>query len=328
MFSGAWNGTCPDALRDALVDTGYHLIDVARPLPHPNGRRLSCNLAAQSHAAANTDDALVIGIAGLPGFNADVLARQWAARASATILLHGTPANGWAAASVAAHIQSDPAPFIEQMRAAARHHSASSLIVPAVLGTTHDGALHARIQDAVGLGVGEALGVPPSLPGWRLHRALRAALANANVTIIEHKVVSSTHGDERVSRISLANGDVVHARAFVLATGKFAAGGIDANGAFSEPALGCPVWIDHLGEAFDEPEALILTDPDRTGDQPLLLAGVHSDDRQRPVNRNGDVVYANVFIAGTIRAGWSAGDYTAGNSAQDGWNAGLQAVSA
>jgi choline dehydrogenase-like flavoprotein len=75
MFSGAWNGPCPDALYQALVDTGYHLRDVARALPHPNGRLLPCTAAAASHAAAKPGDAWIVGIAGLPGFNAPALAR-------------------------------------------------------------------------------------------------------------------------------------------------------------------------------------------------------------------------------------------------------------
>jgi hypothetical protein len=59
-----------------------------------------------------------------------------------------------------------------------------------------------------------------------------------------------------------------------------------------------------------------------------MKAGVRADERQRPVNRGGDVVYQNVLVAGSIRAGWSAEMHGAGDAALDGWNAGMEAVSA
>lgn len=327
MFAGAWHGSCPDELAASLANAGYRLCDVAHPLPHPGGRRLAADAATAPHAAADTHDALIIGIAGLASFNAEILAQQWAARAGTTVLLDGTPAAGWSAASLATLIQSDTRPLITALRAAAQTHRAQRLIVPAILGMQSDPALHAQIQDALGMPIGEALGVPPSLPGWRLHLALRNALAHARVTTIEHKVNTAVRKEGRIDALTLATGDVVRARAFVLATGKYAAGGIEANGEFREPALACPVWIDHLGDAFDEAEPLILTDPDRTQDQPLLRAGVHADAEHRPLDRKGDVFYANVHVAGTIRAGWSAGHYGIGTVAQDGWNAGLKAMS-
>lgn len=326
MFSGAWSGPCPDALRTALDATGYALCDVAHRLPHPNGQLLPCDAAAASHAAARTDDALVIGIAGLPGFEATMLAQHWNARAGTSLLLTDTPPSGWAAASLATHIQANPQPFIRALSDTAKGHAAQRVIVPAVLGMRPDGSLHARVQDALGIPVGEALGVPPSLPGWRLHLALVQALTNAGVTIIESRVVAAGCADGRVQALTLANEDVLHAPTFILATGKYAAGGIEANGTFREPALDCPVWIDHLGDSFDEPEPLLLTDPDRTADQPLLLVGVHADSDSRPLDRNGDIFYTNVRVAGTVRAGWSAGEHGAGHAALDGWNAGLKAV--
>lgn len=328
MFSGAWCGPIPDTFRAALDDTGYRLTDVAHALPHPNGRLLECSAAAPSHAGAHTHDALVVGIAGLPGFNASILARQWQARASARLLLDGTPPAGWAPASLATHIRADAQPFIAALRPIIKEHAAGRVIVPAILGTAHDGALHAHVQDALGVTIAEALGVPPSLPGWRLQSALRQLLTNAGVPTFEQKARTSSRSPGRVENVTLEDGEVVGAGAYVLTTGKYASGGIDAAGTFREPAFDCPVWIDHLGDAFDEAEPLILTDQDRTENQELLLAGVHADARHRPVDRSGDVVYTNVYIAGTIRAGWSAGDHRAGDAAQDGWNAGLEAVSA
>lgn len=330
MFSGAWRGPCPDVLRDELALSAYPLQACSQSLPHPCGALIPCDFAATSHTVAQlVDDALVIGIAGLPGFDAALLAHRWSSRTGVqlraqTVTLERTPAAGWAPASLAAFIERSPEVLIQPLVAALRQHAATGAILPAVLGVL--ASSHRRLSDAVGNPIGEALGVPPSLPGWRIHHALRAAVTRAGVTILEGRAVSQpNHG--RINTIQLANGDVIQARTYILATGKYAAGGIEANGTFREPAFGCPVWIDHLGERFAVPDALILTDPVRTEDQPLLRAGVHVDAEQRPVTATGDVVYSNVRVAGSIRADCSITTHGIGDAAADGWAAGMRAVS-
>ena len=67
--------------------------------------------------------------------------------------------------------------------------------------------------------------------------------------------------------------------------------------------------------------------PRRTAYQPLLHAGVHTDAQHRPINRARDVVYENVFVAGTVRADWAAAASSLGTCAEDGWTAGVSASS-
>jgi anaerobic glycerol-3-phosphate dehydrogenase len=198
--------------------------------------------------------------------------------------------------------------------------------MPAVLGVL--APAHELVGDAVGSVIGEALGVPPSLPGWRVHHALRRAVTRAGVTIFEARGRASERVNGRIDMIQLSNGDVIQARTCILATGKYAAGGIEANATLREPAFECPVWIDHLGERFTMADSLMLTDPVRTEDQPLLRAGVHVNAEQRPVAATGDVVYSNVLAAGSVRADWSMTTHGIGDAAVDGWAAGIRAVSA
>lgn len=124
-----------------------------------------------------------------------------------------------------------------------------------------------------------------------------------------------------------AGDEIIHARSFVLATGKFVAGGITAREEFRESVFDLPVWLEQLGEIFTTADALTLTDPLRTERQALLHAGVHTDAQQRPVDRAGDVVYENVFVAGTVRSEWSTAAAGLGSCAEDGWNAGVNARS-
>jgi len=331
LFAGAWRGPCPDALQKSFANAGYELHACKHALPHPNGSVSACDFAPSSHHATQLrPDALVCGIAGLAGFHATMLATIWSAKSTAnlraaTISLEPTPAAGWAPASLAAWIERAPVAFARALRAAATQHDVRRIIVPAVLGTGYDDAVRRRIEDESGLHVGEALGVPPSLPGWRLHNALQRALADAGVTILHGRAGAALPVRGRINEVGVHD-DVVRAGAFVLATGKFVSGGIEANGAFREVTLDCPVWVEHLGEAFDTPDPLNLTDPVRTEDQPLLRAGVHTDESRRPVNRMNDVVYSNVFVAGSIRAEWLSDSHGVGHAAEDGWRAGLAAV--
>ena len=328
MFSGAWRGPLPNGVRTALDNVDYRLFSAVLPLqlPHPTSGIVAANAAAPSHAHARIDaDTLVVGIAGLPGYDATALAKRWGAGSAEMVLLDGTPAAGWAPASLATCIERDHKRFTQALRSATQRRNPKHVIMPAVLGTRHDGALHAELQSAAGCTITEALGTPPSLPGWRLQIALMLALNSARVAVFESKARATRRTNGTLEEVELLNGDVVRARTFILATGKYAAGGIEANGAFREPALDCPVWVNHLGEAFEEADALMLTDPVRTEDQPLLRAGVHTNSDQHPVNRTGDVVYRNVIIAGSIRAEWSTSSHGIGHAAEDGWNAGMRA---
>lgn len=327
LFAGAWRGPCPEALRSALAQIGYVLHARETALPHAAGHVTLSDFATAPHLSASLDDgAVVCAIAGLPAFDAPQLARQWshhsgAAITATSLLIDNTPASGWATTALAAQIERSRQSFSAALRAL----GARRIILPAVLGRAYDGELHARLANEAGCAVGEALAMPPSLPGWRLHGALRAALGAAGVTIVDERAVAHS-ANGRVEHVTRANGDVVHARTFILATGKFIGGGIEAGTTFREPALDCPVWVEHLGDIFETPDALNLTDPVRTEAQPILCAGVHVDQEQRPLNPQNDVVYSNVVVAGSIRAGWQSTTHGAGHAAEDGWNAGLRVV--
>jgi anaerobic glycerol-3-phosphate dehydrogenase len=119
---------------------------------------------------------------------------------------------------------------------------------------------------------------------------------------------------------------VITARSFVLATGKYLSGGITAAEQFHESVFDLPIWLEHLGDVFSAPDPLPLTDAVRAEWQPVLHAGVHTDAMSRPVDRTGQPLFNNVFVAGTIRADWSAVDAGLGATAEDGWTAGMNAT--
>jgi glycerol-3-phosphate dehydrogenase subunit B len=324
MISGAWSGPLRSELQESLAAAGYPLVRTDEPIAHQRGATLRCDFAGPTHAAATVaGETLVCGIAGLPGFHAQTLARLWQAEhllVADTITLPDTPATGWTPVSLAAHIERSPGLLLEQLH----KHRTARIILPAVLGIEATESITARFA-AEGIRVGEALATTPSLPGWRLWHALERVITAHEITCFDGRAVLDTASNRQVKSLRV-NDQTILARSFVLATGKFAAGGVVAGDEFQETVFDIPIWQQQLGDVFTVPDPLPLTDPVRTETQPLLRAGVQTDAMLRPVNRAQDVVYQNVFVAGTIRAGWNVADSGLGRCAEDGWTAGLNAA--
>ena len=321
MMSGTWSGPLPDPIRRALADAGYPLEAAAQPIAHQRGDVVRADFAGQSHSAAvPASDSLVCGLAGLPHFNASALARSWlpgAVLPARTIELPGTPAAGWAVAALAAVIEQKPDVLLQALGSLSAPH----VILPAVLGVARTPEIITMLQQRSGVTFSEALAVPPSLPGWRLQLAIDRVLAAHDIaTFSGRALVESTHND-RVDTLRVGS-DVVGGRAFVLATGKFVAGGLLTADSFQESVFDLPIWLQQMGDVYTAPDALPLTDPVRTEPQPLLQVGVQTDSSLRPIDRANGVIYRNVFAAGTIRAGWSAAGSGLGDCAADGWRAG------
>jgi glycerol-3-phosphate dehydrogenase subunit B len=86
---------------------------------------------------------------------------------------------------------------------------------------------------------------------------------------------------------------------FLLATGGIAGGGVrtDQTGAVWETALGLPLRAPESRGEWFAPRFL------DAGGHPIYRAGVATDERLRPLDGQGRVVYENVAVAGAALAG-------------------------
>jgi len=321
---GGWIGSAPEPLIAALEQAGYTLTQPADALPHPDGSLRRFDFAASSHARGIRDGDTIVGIVGLPAFHAKTLARIYAEATGWTLrhaemLLPDTPDSGWSPVSLAAHIDRDPSSIISALR---ELDTDSGFVLPAVLGFST--VTHQAIESAVDRSIIEALGVPPSVPGWRLHTALQRCLQEANVAMFAGSVTGNHRSGSVLNALQIGE-QRVEAREFVLATGKFLGGGVAATPDFVEPVLDLPVFIDNLGERFTRTMPLALTVPQRDQHQLLLQAGVRTDAHGLPIDHADQPIFTNVFLAGTIKAGVDA-NFGLGEAAQDGWRAGERAV--
>lgn len=331
LCNGSWRGPVPAPLAAALREAGYDLEPATRTLFSPDGSLLQADYAASTHLTAPADGPTVVcGVSGLTGFHARTLVRMWTdlvdreLRAEA-ITLPGTPAGGWSPAALCHLIQQDLTVLGSALHALGTRTGAGTIVLPALLGLNQVSRLRATLEHIAGCRVVEALGSVPSIPGWRLQRALRIALEQAGVHVVAGLCVGPKADRSSVRSIRVqreGQTEEVSGRRFVLATGKFVGGGISADRAMKESALDLPVWIDHLNERFEMAEPLTQTNADRLAEQPILSLGVAHDEEGRPTN-GSDLVYANVWAAGAVRRGQA---HTLGRAASEGWSAGERAA--
>jgi glycerol-3-phosphate dehydrogenase subunit B len=340
LSSGGWAGDAPPALLAALAGVGYALPAVSQPLPHPTGDVRRCERAAEPQAAAAlAAEAVVVGIAGLPWFRARALSRLWSDAAgialeSRTISLPGTPPGGWSPIALARALETEPERLVAPLAGALAAAGTARAVLPAVLGVGGWSGVR-RVLAEAGLEAGEALGVPPSLPGWRLDAALRRAAEAAGVRWFEGVAASAVVEGSRIVAVELLGARAVADRAglriaaaaHVLATGGFVGGGVVLDSQAREPVLGLPVHLAAMASAWAG-DPLTATQLDPALPQPLLDAGIAADDAGRPTAPAGPDVPENVWVAGAVRVGRAAGSWALGTCAWQGWRAGAAAAAA
>ena len=172
--------------------------------------------------------------------------------------------------------------------------------VPAVLGLAGAEAVWEELEGRLERPVFEIPTLPPSVPGLRLFDALMGALRRAGGRVVMGAPVVGAEREGNLVRglyTEAANGRRYYpASHVVLASGGWAAGGIEMDGSWAvrETVLDLPVCGVPAGARFL---------PGYLDHQPLAGAGVAVDRSLRPVDGEGDVVLANVRVAGATLAG-------------------------
>ena len=276
--------------------------------------------AGEGDLASAVEIALV-DVLGLGGFEARpalrVLAAELAAlglsrRALRVLRLELPP--GLAAlasqpARLAAALETAPArdalgPLLRPLAAEGR-----LLLFPPVLGLERVDRVLAWLSDTTGCRCAELLGAPPlPLAGYRLDRALVAALGRAGVGVRAGRVTSIETEGGRAVGVGIAEpgapdgapGAALALDALVLASGRFVGGGIvERDGRLAEPLLDLPLY-DLGGRRVDGLAPRRLVRRDYEGEQPLFAAGARTDARLRPLGPDGTVPLANAFAAGDL----------------------------
>jgi glycerol-3-phosphate dehydrogenase subunit B len=190
----------------------------------------------------------------------------------------------------------------EELAAAVRPllGDAACLGLPAVLGMHRPDRVRADLAERLGLHVFEIPTMPPAVPGIRLREALEGALPERGVTLFCQQKMRLIDHDPSGLTFRIYGQPVertVRARAAILASGRFLAGGLRADlTRISENVFDLPVaqpasrsdW--HRLDYFD-PRG-----------HPLNRAGIAVDDEFRPLGAGGRPFHPHLHAAGSILA--------------------------
>ena len=268
------------------------------------------------------EEIALVDVPGLPGFEvrsalrtlaAEMAAVGLASRALSIVRLALPEAlrdDAAQPARFARNLDADAARGALQDAVAALGAEGRLLLVPPVLGLDPAAGTRAWFEATAGCRAAELVGAPAlSLAGFRLDRALGAALSRAGVERIAGRVERVEIEGVRVRGVQLAEPGppsrpadtaMLPCDALVLATGRFVGGGIvERGGQLVEPLLGLPLH-DLAGRRVDSLAANQLVRGDYEGEQPLFGTGVRTDMRLRPLGPDGLPRFANCFAAGDL----------------------------
>jgi glycerol-3-phosphate dehydrogenase subunit B len=207
-------------------------------------------------------------------------------------------------ARLARHIDSDAGLDALRRALAPLGGEGRLLLLPPVLGLERTAAALDALREAAGCGVAEVVGaIPFAVAGYRLDRALCAALVRAGVALHTGRAAGVETLARRATAIRVEAADRagrVETDALVLATGRFVGGGLrDRDGQLREELLDLPLF--DLGDRrVDGLAPHALTRRDYEGEQPLFAAGVRTDERLRPLGEDGLPRLENLFAAGDL----------------------------
>jgi glycerol-3-phosphate dehydrogenase subunit B len=190
-------------------------------------------------------------------------------------------------------------------------------VFPAVLGQRPDSDVWQKLTTALGSQVIEVPGLPPSVPGSRLDKALTLYLRRRGVAIAYNtEVVDFAAASGRLTSLLLRDAAGSERRVetgrVILATGSFLSGGLTAGkDDFREPIFNLPVTPPPAtaeGNSFLSPAG-----------QAFLTTSVAVDTQLQPLSP-----YGNLFAVGSILAGtnYAAEKSGLGLALATGYNAG------
>lgn len=180
----------------------------------------------------------------------------------------------------------------------AEKNGATHIALPPVIGIRKTDHILSRLREGSGLAWFESLGLPPSLPGLRLRHAIDRLLEGrrSQWTVVEGEAAGAVTKNRRVTEIKGMSIDRL-----ILATGRYLGGGIVRERSFREPVLDLPLF----GEGVPLKEVGSMTSERFLDDHPLFSAGVRVNRNLQPVGHRGEVLYENLWVAGSLIGGYN-----------------------
>ncbi|NHJ13879.1 MAG: anaerobic glycerol-3-phosphate dehydrogenase subunit B [Candidatus Thorarchaeota archaeon] len=273
------------------------------------------------------DDSVLLfaGVSGHPEFRPSIAAKTFLERqvrrnepprkighCMVDIVPFGNPHN-LSSIDIARHLDHSDSidGLIESLRPHSENLGATHISLPPALGIEHAVENQKRIEESLGVKCFELLALPPSVPGLRLQKALdRLYLESGGKLLLGHEAVDFVAEMGQLSSVRVKGPRrqlSISPKAVILAAGKFIGGGIsaDQNG-FRENIMNLMTVTEEFysaenAKAARHTNAFSLS----PRGQPFLASGLSTDFALRPINKEGEPTFTNLFAAGSVIAGYN-----------------------
>lgn len=171
---------------------------------------------------------------------------------------------------------------------------------PAVLGLLNTPDVLRQLEEQLGLPVFEIPGLPPSIPGIRLHNLFASAIQNLHGSINNgmSATYSLTQSKIVVAVISEAAAKLIAhpAKHFILATGGILGGGIIVtnDGYAQDTVFNIPIEIPPSPSDWFYDQFL------STESHPIHTKGLQIDLAFHPIDKEDQLIYQNLYASGSI----------------------------
>ncbi len=268
---------------------------------------------------------LFVGIKGCPDFNANGAARVYTSSSLSSetgprrvahcvveVMPHGAPSNV-SSIDIARHMDNVESvnEFIRLIAPSVQLYGATHLALPPILGLTQARRNRAMLEKELGVRVFELLAFPPSIPGTRLQNHLENIYTAAGGRLlVGHEVPSFRPTDSTLSEVRVRGPrrDItVYTKSVILASGSFIGGGLRGteHGVF-ETIFDLTTVTGQLYSAQTiRPHYHTNTYAISPIGHPIFECGVPVDPTLRPIGKDGRPVFENLFVAGSIMAGYN-----------------------
>jgi len=295
--------------RQGLTYAGYEKKNTLVMTPFGTLRptfRLTPAMRSNAEAVAAREPCLILDFKGLREFSAvfvrEMMKKTWKGLRAETLEFPETGLRREVFAPfLAGSLETEQVQdkFLTLIRSAVKDEHWLGL--PAVLGIHSSEKILDRLQAESGLRIFEIPTSPVSVPGIRLKEALMRALDNTSVTLFQNRRVTGVKALPKGGFHCRFDSDIppltLHARAVLLATGRFLGQGLCADREkIRESLLDLPVWQP---ESRDQWHRQSYFDPEGHG---INRAGIETDDFFRPVGPDNRPVHETLFAAGTLLA--------------------------
>jgi glycerol-3-phosphate dehydrogenase subunit B len=173
--------------------------------------------------------------------------------------------------------------------------------LPPVLGLNNHAESFDILTSTLQRRVFELISSDFSMPGHRLQLSLEQALERNHVRTVTAEVVDINTNGHNIDNIICRNMRehlTATAQKYVIASGKFGAGGVVATDFPKESIFGIPLFFNDT--CVDGRFVQELANPTIGARQPFLSCGIHVDGSLHPLDKHGQPVFENLFAAGAI----------------------------